>query len=379
MDIDCKIRGGLPSIAVGTFLVLGACTVPAHMQITEGINPANQDKDVRFRTTYYFRTYDICENKPNVQLPRNDSLYRFRLTGKASSLFNDVHFESGSLDAAQIDPFGATVAYDDDNRSFYLKSPERVRRDALRNEQFDELERLIEAYGKVVSIVGDKNQESSEELQKIYLTQLEKALTNQLTEIDGPSLSSEEIRDVRLKQLFDSVRTHLHLKQGVKDAGKDVDGKLRPATSDNIIAMIEIVEDPDPGDPDPKERFKKQLTAIVDLSGSGDGEYCEGLRRGFQVLGPQGWQPYDQDSRLLFAMSSTGAPLISTLRELSGRILSSGSDPDIDHLTLLVRNELAAQDAKGKIEAFTYDPKQPDAADTLLAKTLTSLRGGKKP
>ena len=40
--------------------LVAACAVPQHMQVRSGIDPRNQDDHVRFRATYYFRTFDAC-------------------------------------------------------------------------------------------------------------------------------------------------------------------------------------------------------------------------------------------------------------------------------------------------------------------------------
>ena len=50
-------------------------------------------------------------------------------------------------------------------------------------------------------------------------------------------------------------------------------------------------------------------------------------RRGFQILGPEGWRTFDQDERLLLAMTTDSQPLISTLKDISSRILNTQS-PD---------------------------------------------------
>ena len=47
-----------------------------------------------------------------AQVPRIDSLYRFRMTGKASTIGKTIKFESGTLKSYQIDPYGASVIYD---------------------------------------------------------------------------------------------------------------------------------------------------------------------------------------------------------------------------------------------------------------------------
>ena len=46
-------------------------------------------------------------------------------------------------------------------------------------------------------------------------------------------------------------------------------------------------------------------------------------RRGFQILGPEGWRTFDQDERLMLVMSADAQPLIGTLKELSQRLIRS--------------------------------------------------------
>jgi hypothetical protein len=45
------------------------------------------------------------------------------------------------------------------------------------------------------------------------------------------------------------------------------------------------------------------------------------VRRGFQLLGPQGVTTFNQDDRLILAMSTSAQPLIGTLNEISSRAL----------------------------------------------------------
>jgi len=96
---------------------LGDVTSALRIDVSE--HPAHQDEQVRFRTTYYFRIVDSCElgeenghkdyydkdrrpfkvrqaGKPKIV---NDTLYRFRMTGKTSALFAKINFESGVLRA----------------------------------------------------------------------------------------------------------------------------------------------------------------------------------------------------------------------------------------------------------------------------------------
>jgi hypothetical protein len=155
-----------------SFLLLftGGCStigdVPPAMRVDLGEHPAHQDEQVRFRTTYYFRIADSCK----VQEGKNqsgddkdytkdqgpfkvrqsgklkivsDSLYRFRMTGKASALFAKIRFESGVLRSEQIDPFGSQVALDKNTNTFRV-IPANAMRENVRREEIDrEIDRLI--------------------------------------------------------------------------------------------------------------------------------------------------------------------------------------------------------------------------------------------
>jgi hypothetical protein len=76
----------------------------------------------------------------------NDSFYRFRMVGKASALFNDIHFESGVLRAEQIDPFGTAIIYDDSTRSYRIEAASTARQRAQRKLILDETEELRQLY-----------------------------------------------------------------------------------------------------------------------------------------------------------------------------------------------------------------------------------------
>ncbi len=139
-------------LAVGMLLGLSACPVPKEMLVDKGLEPQNEDEKVRFRTTYYFRVFDYCADSGNATVKPPfaiDSLYRFRMTGKAKALINKIHFESGTLKAYEIDPFGARIAYDDENDQFYFKSQAEVKEEAERQEKLDELDRLVNTYQKI--------------------------------------------------------------------------------------------------------------------------------------------------------------------------------------------------------------------------------------
>jgi hypothetical protein len=146
-------------------LLVGGCStlgdVTPSLQIDKSEHPAYQDEQVRFRTTYYFRIVDSCKleegkntdyydegrkpfkvrqsGKPKIV---NDTLYRFRMTGKASALFARIHFESGVLRAQQIDPFGSKVVFDNDTNTYRVISANVDRENARRQEIIEEIDRL---------------------------------------------------------------------------------------------------------------------------------------------------------------------------------------------------------------------------------------------
>lgn len=123
------------------FVVTGCSDVPRSYRIDTGVFPEYQDNDVRFRTTYYLRVFDVCPVEAGMQDIQGssayekrmgaltsrksgqlhlvkDSLFRFRMTGQASALYSNLHFESGVLSADEVDPFGKTINYEEEKRKF---------------------------------------------------------------------------------------------------------------------------------------------------------------------------------------------------------------------------------------------------------------------
>jgi hypothetical protein len=136
------------------------------MRVDLGEHPAHQDEQVRFRTTYYFRIVDsrkvhegknqsgdekdyATERRPFMIRQSgklkivSDSLYRFRMTGKASALFAKIRFESGVLRSGQIDPFGSQVALDKETNTFRVIPANAMRENVRRKEISREIDRLI--------------------------------------------------------------------------------------------------------------------------------------------------------------------------------------------------------------------------------------------
>jgi hypothetical protein len=148
------------ALTLASLLLLQGCTVAKSMRVRSGNDPRYRDEEVRFRTTYYFRVFDACEGigeLENASLRsdtvfggkakgpyrlRTDSLYRFRMTGKASSLFQQIRFEAGTLRKEEIDPFGSAVVYDSRSNRFVFKSREETQSEARREARFADIDRL---------------------------------------------------------------------------------------------------------------------------------------------------------------------------------------------------------------------------------------------
>lgn len=93
------------AIAILHFIA-GCSDVSKSYRVDTGVFPEYQDNEVRFRTTYYLRVFDLCpvgtatdtskykEHLGFLTARRDgplelvkDSLLRFRMTGQASALF----------------------------------------------------------------------------------------------------------------------------------------------------------------------------------------------------------------------------------------------------------------------------------------------------
>jgi hypothetical protein len=437
-------------------MALTGCAVPPHMQVVKGLSPENVNDDVRFRVTYYFRVFDYCADSTGSGVIRQpvsvDALYRYRMTGKANSLTNAVHFESGTLTAAQIDPFGATVAFDDRNRQFYFKSQSTVRQEAFREQLFDELDRLLDRYESVRARLGATRQESGVSLHEALVVALADAgitpsgaQTTELVQVvrtglatvpqadektiggwigstavgkanaaktgdlakrveayvarrEAPTMSPAD--EAILAELRRSITQQIGLIQGAQvttpadtiianAALRAASGKLKMLRAANstldesagavkgdvaVAAAAGAVAaaglGATPGAPEAvtaaAEAAAASAATAAEAANSAataaaaeaarrssaltptttQANHCTNLRRGFQVLGPEGWRTFDQDERLILAMSSSGKPLISTMKELSGRVLANQPPAGIP-LAVLAPEELRIARAEG--------------------------------
>ena len=336
MDVHwcCRVTRWLIPAFLSAML-LGACTVPEHMRVRAGIDPRNQDDQVRFRSTYYFRVFDMCRNPDNGKVevdgpPRRDSLYRFRMTGKASSFLSQVHFESGTLHKSEIDPFGANVVFDAQSGRYRFVSREEIDASARRNERYDEIERRLKLLQEIYKLIGHPD-----------VVKTLKQLTTKLGNSNQMSEKEKQQWLEKLNALVDELRTK---------AGDDLKKRFIPI----IEALVNSI--------------KNQIVNLDALSihspntsednGHKNRSVCpEGteLARGFQIMGPEGISTFDQNQRLVMAMTSSGKPLISTLKELSGHMLKEhGSGREL--LLPLVQENIATLRAKRVVDKIKDDP-----------------------
>ena len=363
-----------------------SCSTPEHMQIYEGVAPKNVDRDVVFRNTYYFRVFDYCENKHTFKVPKNEALYRYRMTGKANALANRIRFESGTLKAHEIDPFGATVRYDEKMGSKWVSSEEAQAQSQyqmlsrIQKELFDEFQALAK--------LGKKNEPAlDEQLLKTYQTLINDLLKKRK---EAALISSQSIAKTaatsepdnlwdssELASLFASI-SKLEEKKNAYDgdnnefakaeseveAAEDAveksqkkyddkkqqmakEGENSPEITEGDKqelneALEKLIEDKDSLNKkrqalrSKKEELQKLLADVGNKIGYGIGKACNptSMKRGYQILGPEGWRTFDQDERLVLAMHSKATPVISMMKELSGRILKTNNS-EANQLILL--------------------------------------------
>ena len=328
------------------------------MRIRDGLHPAYIDKDVRFRTTYYFRSFDWCHGKnlldgePNVViLPETDSLYRFRMTGKAQALFTRVIFESGTLPAAQIDPFGAKIQFDDKLNGFRFASQQEVDAQIRRQAAEEDLDRLFKLLDQIDSI------ENADQAKK-------KALSNKIIDLitknagrltlEGYETNSNQAG----RDLLDNLESLANTADPDTPANDDLDNDLAgaPVKKSDNPSLVEVLEGRSRRKlyeflaaelnkilSETNERTQiKNLDAFIkftqELLGGGiDQITCPAnapIQRGFQILGPEGWRTFNQDERLIMAMSTSDKPIIGVMQEYSERILNAKADGASQNLIL---------------------------------------------
>jgi hypothetical protein len=286
--------------------LLSGCLTPNYVKVDTADQPKYIDQQVRFRGLYYFRVYDYCVDDSAKPAVVADALYRFRLTGKANALTTSVKFESGTLRDSEIEPFGSTVEYDPDTRRWAYRSHEEVETQRERDEHLDQARALV---GLAVELAGTAKKDDPASASDTVNTEL----TSQLKELVTKSMAGAG------RHITAAAPPSMRNPGDEETPGQEqADGGQAPDTKKKAPAKPA----PDAGDAgDAADEADKDVTENA----------CRQLARGFQILGPEGWREFDTKERLVLAMSSSAAPLVSTLKELSGRILNASADsPDVE-------------------------------------------------
>lgn len=357
-------------LLLASLISTSACTVPANMHITNGLDPRHVDDDVRFRTTYYFRTFDYCWDA-NVKvsqladekgdptfyrkiIPQTDTLYRYRMTGKASALFSRIRFESGVLKANAIDPFGTQVSFSSEADGFVVRSHDEVknladaaaRTESIRADRIDRVWSLITIYKKI--------DPAETQLRADTLAKIGTAMEKLATEDGGAAVGA---------QLSDLLQASKELKAGVAD----LSGRMARAetSAEKIQADLKSIADK-------AEVSIKQIQERANINRLGDCPVGENIRKGFQIMGPEGIKTFDQNDRLILAMSSSAQPLIETLQEYSGRI--AASRVDVSAQLLAIANENLRAEAARRLIADARATNADPA--TFLETAITAFAAG---
>ncbi|MDB5686931.1 MAG: hypothetical protein JWR77_1520 [Rhizorhabdus sp.] len=350
-------RAGL---ALAGLLLGSGCSVPNHMHITEGVAPQNVDLNVRFRTTYYFRVFDFCWQAKAVLdggvayrdiIPETDTIYRYRMTGKASALGSQIKFESGTLDAAQIDPFGSDAVYNADIGGYLVRSKEVAeqeadqasgrraadgpRRDALA--RYDRLVTLHEEVAKRPAPPGVNPDPKLALLEGIEAA-MAKALDIYVGTLTGPLSTDDHALLTAMSEKLAAIEKKMTPAPAVAAAAAASPTVEEVATAAATKATQAAIAE-----------IKAQIDRRIDQGDTARplGSQCPSggiARKGFQIMGPEGMQNFDQDKRLILAMHTSAKPLIETLQEYSSRVIKGKANP-AEQLLPLVRENMRVIEA----------------------------------
>lgn len=363
-------------VFAGLVASLTACEPARQMQVRDGLHPSNIDKNVRFRTTYYFRTFDWCYGKgvisgiPEVLiLPETDSLYRFRMTGKASALRTRVHFESGTLQASQIDPFGAKVVYDEDVEGFRFVSDSDVNESARRRAAEAEYKKLLKLYAATFD--GENGPDldgKDDDLKAKFAALLQQSLDDMTGGVSDQSGAPDN-----------SVFISAHGPAIIMPNSIFEEGAIAPQSdgagsgADIDLPILEsLMESGDLTERD-VEAFAKYISSLGATSAR-DGKITgcgrdAPVRRGFQIMGPEGWRTFNQDERLLMAMSTSDQPLISVMQQYSDRVLKAKGDATTGSLAL-AQESLRLMRAEREFDQAELTQQAADAAFSSAIRQL---------
>jgi len=219
-------------------IILSGCGVANKHHVRKGNDPRYQDEDVAFRNTYYFRVFDHCKAKANGQgyegVPEVDSLYRFRMTGKADTLWNEVRFESGTLKSWEIDPLGSAVVYDENLKRFRFQSKAETDLEVNQNAAWNDYQKLLKEYGRLKSL-------SSED----WLAQLESIGGAMSINLAKLTLESEQLLESNNGDMFTELEGKVNASEELLSTlNSKVHDKLLEATKGELERIEGIILEP---------------------------------------------------------------------------------------------------------------------------------------
>jgi hypothetical protein len=355
---------------------LTGCYLRRSMQVQYGTQPEHVDSHVAFRTTYYFRVFGGCTSPmgTNNPLPEYSGLYRFRMTGKANRLTNKVKFESGVLPAESIDPFGASLRYDEETDSLLFRNQDAESR-AKAVELFTGLaERLDTLSKKLDATASDASMESSAapsppsapagETASPATSATADAARQELKGIISNLLT--EIRRLTTNRVAADYQLELTQIESAYESLQNLHEKMKGQLSDAELKEA-------------RELAKKQLAeAMAEVVGLvrniARGKSCSGNDRGFLILGPEGWKQFNPNDRLIMAMYSSGRPLIATLNELSARA-NQAKGPSAEASLVYANHDAQIISSLAKLNEF--ETENPQSAIKALEDAAAELNKAK--
>lgn len=293
-------------VAAGALaLALAGCS-GKFTHVRTGEDPRYQDDGVRFRATHYFRVWDQCPKCTRAEIESGNC------SPKADSLYR-FRMTGKSGEMTQVHFEAGT----------------------LHSHEIDPMGAAV-VYDEAEKRFRFKSRERAD-------------------------------RDAGRRDAYAAIRELRMLCEDLSAKG----GKAGEPAHDSAEACfaalktrVSNLESRNPAEPGTAGTVKTSANAKAPMAPCKPGEE----RRGFQVLGPEGWRTFDQDERLVLAMSSSGKPLISTMREVSERVLNQKGASSSDALPYL-KEQHAAEKGRRLLENVAQD----DSLDEVWRRLKDAL------
>ena len=267
-----------------------------------------------------------------------------------------------SVKSYQIDPFGAGVLYDKRTGQFRFVSQQEANRRAKREAALADFERLLDRYRELAK----ENDANRREALNAAVEAAVLAAGTQVERNEDPEEYAKGLTALIKKAISEGAK----VSEGVPTATLQLlqsafNDQLRTFAEINPNALLTLAEE-ERGEAASLER--RLDGAPVNQAAAEAGLVCPGSltrRRGFQILGPEGWRTFNQDDRLLMAMSSDASPIIGVLEDLSSRVLNARSRNEA-LLLPLAQERLRTVEAQRKLDQVPPDASPEEAIRAVL-------------